>query len=494
MPDSLDTVVLESLTDSFKSLPDVPFTPTSIHSESNADQQKILSAKQALSVLATASGAVSVISESVDRRRALVNLAYELGIDYDADFRSLLRSDDQKLIEQVFVIAGSREWDATVLSLRGDLAQRFLDGAQGLLDRRQIVWGQEHKLHRMIRKLSDASDRLPSSLFIQGISERGEHPVYGGGFGDIYRASYNTKPVALKLMRHFLHGLEARKGQQKLLREALVWKELRHPNILPFIGIDRETFPSAYCLVSPWMRNGNVLAFLQQHGHGQVILFLSHIAEGLKYLHSLNIVHGDLRRRQIFSLMTHPPPAVADFGLSAFSEVTASTSTRAGNVRWMAPELIDPDLFGTRFMRTPQSDVFAFGCVCVELYTGRPPFADYSEGAAMLKLLAGERAPRPSGPPTMPRLLWQHVLSYWAQNAQDRPKTAVVADNMTSVATLAMAGYEELLESRESEEQDELDEAVLEALAVNTLLLTRGDSFRVPGWPYGSPLDLVPNR
>lgn len=71
---------------------------------------------------------------------------------------------------------------------------------------------QQHaqKAHRIIRKLSEACDKLPSSLFITGVSGRGEHPTFGGGFGSVYRASYDNKPVALKVMRHFVQGSELR--------------------------------------------------------------------------------------------------------------------------------------------------------------------------------------------------------------------------------------------------------------------------------------------
>jgi serine/threonine protein kinase len=59
---------------------------------------------------------------------------------------------------------------------------------------------------------------------------------------------------------------------------------------------------------------------------------------------------------------------LADFGLSIFSDVTSSMSTnRRGSLYWMAPELLDPDRFGTKFIRTPATDVYAFGCVCLEV-------------------------------------------------------------------------------------------------------------------------------
>ncbi|KAF8145320.1 kinase-like domain-containing protein, partial [Mycena galopus ATCC 62051] len=107
------------------------------------------------------------------------------------------------------------------------------------------------------------------------------------------------------------------------------------------------------------------------------------IADGLQYLHSQKVVRGDLRGANIL-ISNEWSACLADFGLASFSDVTASTTTshnRAGSLRWMAPELIDPEKFGQRFLRTPATDVYAFGCVCSELYTGQPPFADLRETA-----------------------------------------------------------------------------------------------------------------
>ncbi|KAJ7721129.1 hypothetical protein B0H16DRAFT_1226912, partial [Mycena metata] len=48
-------------------------------------------------------------------------------------------------------------------------------------------------------------------------------------------------------------------------REALLRKDLHHPHILTFIGIDRESFPSSLCMVSPWMDHGTILNYLNAH-------------------------------------------------------------------------------------------------------------------------------------------------------------------------------------------------------------------------------------
>lgn len=62
---------------------------------------------------------------------------------------------------------------------------------------------------------------------------------------------------------------------QQVCREALIWQKLRHKNILPLIGIDRETFPS-FSMVSPWMKHGNVLKHLSTHGRRDVENMVNH--------------------------------------------------------------------------------------------------------------------------------------------------------------------------------------------------------------------------
>jgi hypothetical protein len=67
------------------------------------------------------------------------------------------------------------------------------------------------KARRLIIKLSEACDRLPSSLFITGVTGRAEHVTFGGGFGDIYQATYNGQAVALKHIRTFHRDAEQRR-------------------------------------------------------------------------------------------------------------------------------------------------------------------------------------------------------------------------------------------------------------------------------------------
>ncbi|KAF8183890.1 kinase-like domain-containing protein [Mycena galopus ATCC 62051] len=162
-------------------------------------------------------------------------------------------------------------------------------------------------------------------------------------------------------------------------------------------------------MVSPWMEHGTVMNYLKVHGHSEVDKLLYEVAKGLNYLHSCNIVHGDLRGTNIL-INEDAGACLADFGLSNFSDATSSmTTNRGGSSYWMAPELLEPERFCIQFARTPATDVYAFACVCLELYTGRPPFANLTEPAAFMKILNGVRPERSVDPPVMSDTMWSYV-------------------------------------------------------------------------------------
>ncbi|KAJ6476176.1 kinase-like domain-containing protein [Mycena sanguinolenta] len=240
-------------------------------------------------------GVVSAIVDSLACGKRLLELSSELGLANDPRLRTALRTDDQRIAALLESIFNPGPEKAAVLRLEGDSAQYFLDVVQDSLDKGFLLEHGE-AARRIIRKVSEACDRLPSSLFITGVSERDENATFGGGYGDIYCASYGGKRVALKRLRHFLRGSDLRRARLKFCREALVWRDLHHPHILPFLGIDRDSFPEPYfCMVSPWMEHGTVMSYLKTHGASNVDKLLYEIAQGLQYLHSRNIVHGDLR-------------------------------------------------------------------------------------------------------------------------------------------------------------------------------------------------------
>jgi hypothetical protein len=52
---------------------------------------------------------------------------------------------------------------------------------------------------------------------------------------------------------------------QTFLQEALIWRRLRHPNVLPFLGICADIFSPRWAMVSPYMKHGNVNMYLKDY-------------------------------------------------------------------------------------------------------------------------------------------------------------------------------------------------------------------------------------
>ncbi|KAJ6591584.1 kinase-like domain-containing protein [Mycena vulgaris] len=311
--------------------------------------------------------------QSSQFRVKLLKISSVLGISNDRRLRDALHKDDVDVARLFKLVVNSEVHKKAILRLKGGSAQNCVDLIQDVLDKGSIQKeddGFTLKARRLLVKLSEASDTLPSSLFIQGVSRLEKEATFGGTFGDIYRASYGGQDVALKRIRVFQRDSARHKIRQRFCREALLWQRLQHPFVLPFTGIDAESFPSFLCMVSPWMRHGTILKHLEENGNANVERRLFEIAQGLAYLHSQNIIHGDLRGSNIL-VDDEWAARLADFGLAVFSDATAAgthTSHHGGSVRWMAPELHYPQSCGLdTFQRTFASDVYSFAFVCIEV-------------------------------------------------------------------------------------------------------------------------------
>lgn len=91
------------------------------------------------------------------------------------------------------------------------------------------------------------------------------HPKAGGSFGDVWQGTVEGQDVAIKTPRIFTE-----EGTDKILKEfsaeIIIWRQLFHPNVLPFYGIFYfEERRSQIGLVSAWMEDGNIMEFLQKN-------------------------------------------------------------------------------------------------------------------------------------------------------------------------------------------------------------------------------------
>ena len=92
---------------------------------------------------------------------------------------------------------------------------------------------------------------------------------------------------------------------------------------------------------------------------------------------------------------------------------------QGGVVRWMSPELIDPDRFGFKEShRTKPSDCYALGMVIYEIISGHLPFHEFADLSVLVKVLNDEHPPRRVG---FTDNVWKVLEQCWKPQPDARP-------------------------------------------------------------------------
>ncbi|KAH8082794.1 kinase-like domain-containing protein [Cristinia sonorae] len=296
-----------------------------------------------------------------------------------------------------------------------------------------------NKLRRLSLKIALRSDILPRALFLTTVLVRGESRA-SGGFADVYCGEYDGQVVAIKRLRVYVNSplSQRMKLKQAFCRETLLWKNLSHRHVLPFLGVSEDLFDNnSMCMVLPWMWKGGIRHYIDSLNRGNgfstrsftecVDEWLYQVAAGLAYLHEEGIVHGDLHGGNIL-VDADETIRLTDFGMALIAKATSyqyGSIHGGGAVRWQAPELLDPDEFGLTSTRpTFASDVYSFALTSIELYTDDVPFSTLTELQLMRRIVNGER---PVWPENMSRTLWILLQSYWGHPATRPPLSEVVS-------------------------------------------------------------------
>ncbi|KAJ7225189.1 kinase-like domain-containing protein [Mycena rebaudengoi] len=408
------------------------------------------------------SSLLSMLYNAIETRKRILELLSGLRVISTSQINGTIAEDDVKITETLQWLLESNAYKKDIPTLPQEHAVAVMNLTHYILDRglpdndmRIINLGDSklffRRAHRLLNWLAAHLKLVPEGIAIKGVVLLTDHPVKHGGFSNIYHGRYTNADgaqveVALKVLKIFDDQSDERRQvlHDSFNKEALVWHYLKHENIVPFLGIDSTTFPSpARAMVSPWMPLGSVLKYMIENSPSShyAIQLLGDVIQGLKYLHSSNIVHGDLCGRNIL-MDSHGRAQLADFGLVDFieSETSRKSSTRSGSTRWMAPELLIPPP-GVSFKRTPASDVWAFGCVACEIWSeGEQPFSHIGPDTAIIFAFSHSDTERPhharpyesrpsdKGGEPMPDWLWDLVQSCSKIQPSERPSVSLIAD------------------------------------------------------------------
>ncbi|KAG8788044.1 hypothetical protein FRC12_014978 [Ceratobasidium sp. 428] len=280
-------------------------------------------------------------------------------------------------------------------------------------------------------------------------AECSDNTVASSALSDIWFATLRRgTQVAIKCVRTAISGSD--KVIKHTVKELSVWSKLSHVNILPLLGV--ALFKGQLAMVSEWMEHGSIIAAVNNRPELDRFGLCTQIVEVVVWLHSKELVHGDLKGANI--LMTKDDvPKLTDFGLTIMQQEMFQFSTTyqgGGTTRWMVgvqiqtydrtmlTELQAPELFEANPTRSYKTDVYALGMTMLEVLTGQVPFLEIENGLQISVAVTRDKI-TPKRPEYLDAKNPQHEL-FW--NAMRRcwihdPKQRATAEEVEGILKAA---------------------------------------------------------
>jgi len=254
-----------------------------------------------------------------------------------------------------------------------------------------------------------------------------------GSFGTVYLALHaiTGELMALKQVEMPSSNNTAADAKKNNMLEALkreidLLRELKHPNIVQYLGSNSDD--SHLNIFLEYVAGGSVATMLVNYGslpEPLISNFVRQILHGLAYLHSMDIIHRDIKGANIL-VDNHGSVKISDFGISKRVESTLRHSTaqvkgRAGprvslqgSVFWMAPEVVKQTAY------TRKADIWSLGCLVVEMITGSHPHPNCSQLQAIFKI-GGSGEARPDVPVTASKEIKEFLGRTFEYEHEKRP-------------------------------------------------------------------------
>ncbi|XP_070051382.1 serine/threonine-protein kinase STY17 isoform X1 [Nicotiana tabacum] len=245
-----------------------------------------------------------------------------------------------------------------------------------------------------------------------------ENKVASGSFGDLYKGTYCSQEVAIKVLKPEHLNMDMVK---EFSQEVFIMRKIRHKHVVQFIGAC--TRPPNLCIVTEFMSRGSIYTFLhKQRGAFKLPTLLKvavDVSKGMSYLHQNNIIHRDLKTANLL-MDEHGVVKVGDFGVARVQVQTGVMTAETGTYRWMAPEVIEHKPYDHK------ADVFSFGVVLWELLTGEIPYAYLTPLQAAIGVV--QQGLRPTIPKDTHPKLAELLEKCWQQDPTQRPDFSEILD------------------------------------------------------------------
>ncbi|TFK50760.1 kinase-like protein [Heliocybe sulcata] len=283
------------------------------------------------------------------------------GREWQEDFRRHIDRELEAIVEAI-------QRTQQVQKIISDLTKIATEGVSALEDKLQELAqsleaqqrvGLYKTLHLMLRS---TGHRLPKFNIKDG------EPL------EVRGTLLDNEEVLIKTVR-----VDAKVGraeaQKRLDREGEVWQKVwdndKGEHLVQTYGCWDSHDLKELHLVYPYNVDGTADEYIKSNPEVDRIAILLDVAKGLEVLHSLNIMHGEVRGRHVW-MNGRSKGLLGDFSLSKIlnhiHETPMMSCADYSSYRWFAPEVICTGVQGLR------SDIWSFGMTVYELLTDKVPY------------------------------------------------------------------------------------------------------------------------
>ena len=373
-------------------------------------------------------------------RASLVNVCPVLGLDAS----KIIKFDEQQ--DKVNKIADLQSLRKSVQNL---MAQIDTADAVGVQQQIETKLREIKKLlpaesgHRKSSNLKRPSvDSIPVSQIQRKVEEllsqfkainienddlRLHGQIGSGGFGTVYKATRlsTAEVVAVKELRpdRLTVGSWA-----SLYAEIETMASVRHQFVLELVGAH---ITQPYRIITRFCSGKSLFDRLHRCrkqmpplSATRLTILAYEVAVGMEHLHSMDIVHRDLKTLNIL-LDDEDDCCVADFGLSGMMKDNQELCGGVGTPHYTAPEVLMHARYG------PKVDSYSYGIVLWEMLMRKVPYGDMSHMAIYEHVVT--RGWRLGMPNDAPEGLKKMITRCWSKNPNDRP-------DFTEIVSLFEAG------------------------------------------------------
>ena len=286
-----------------------------------------------------------------------------------------------------------------------------------------------------------------------------------GSFGVVYkgRDPFLKRDVAIKVCTVDDAGL-----RQRFFREAEIAGRLEHRNIVSVFTFGFQD--GVPFLVQEFLEGEDLRQALERGlpmSGVQRLDILLQVAEGLAYAHEQGVIHRDVKPANI-RLVSDGRVKVIDFGIAKLASDESQLTQKGvtmGTASYLPPEQVRGGETDFR------ADIFSFGVLAYELFTGERPFRGKTISALVYQILYKPPAPVSQLWPECPREVSELLAKCLEKQPEARfPNLRELIVRLAAIRDAAVAGRLPALQVVHAPKKRDLDNTVSGDVLSNSVI------------------------